>query len=215
MAKYCYHCGTQLSDDARFCRSCGTKVHEEKPAKRYCTSCGKELSPDAVFCPACGARADGGTNGQSTPALVRQTNRPQQLPAQPPQQVRQAVPAKKGHGCLVALLVVFLIAAVGVVCYFGFREGGWFRGTGGSDLQGRPTTYDGENSLDAILDYAERLEKAGNPEAAAKVRALIPKAAAGEANRKIEEYKQNNEDLRRMEGIRDAVRIADAMNGGK
>ena len=35
------------------------------------------------------------------------------------------------------------------------------------DPNTRPTTYDGQNSLDAILDYADRLEAAGNAEAAA------------------------------------------------
>lgn len=82
------------------------------------------------------------------------------------------------------------------------------------ELQTRPTTYDGQNSLDAVLDYAYRLEAAGNAQAAALVRSRIPQAAAGEANQKIEEFKQSNEDWQLIESIEDAMRIADALAGG-
>ena len=82
------------------------------------------------------------------------------------------------------------------------------------DPNTRPTTYDGQNSLDAILDYADRLEAAGNAEAAALVRSRIPQAAAGEANQKIEEFKQTSEDWQLIEDIEDATRIAEALAGG-
>ena len=82
------------------------------------------------------------------------------------------------------------------------------------DPNTRPTTYDGQNSLDAILDYADRLEAAGNAEAAALVRSRIPQAAAGEANQKIEEFKQTSEDWQLIEDIEDAMRIAEALAGG-
>ena len=83
------------------------------------------------------------------------------------------------------------------------------------DNRGRTTSFDAENGAEAMLDYAERREAAGNYEAAAKVRALIPKAAAGEANRKIEKFKNNCGKLGFIEEIKGTIRIADAMNGGR
>ena len=105
---------------------------------------------------------------------------------------------------LAMLLVLWMMLAL---CACGF-------GNGGANVGDRPTTYDGQNSVDAILDYADRLEAAGNEEAAAIVRSHIPQAAAGEANQKIEELMQENEDLQIIEIVEDAVRIANAQRGG-
>ena len=65
-----------------------------------------------------------------------------------------------------------------------------------------------------LLNYADRLEEAGNAEAAL-VRSKIPQAAAGEANEKIEKYMQNNENLQTAENIVDAIEIFDALKGDK
>ena len=119
-------------------------------------------------------------------------------------------------------------AAVLVVGILGFRKGGWFRSKdepgkesvvqddkdGQADLEGRPTTYDGENSIDALLDYADRLEKAGNEEAAAIVRSKIPQAAAGEANQKLQELKQDASDFQVFEDVHDALDVFRALEGG-
>lgn len=62
----------------------------------------------------------------------------------------------------------------------------------------RPTEYDGVQSVDALIDYARRLEEHGDLEAAAAVYELIAKAAAGAAElpangEAIEEYKDAQE----------------------
>ena len=157
---------------------------------------------------------------QQTP----QVQQPQQIRTAPAARPNPAAQQKKksGKGVLIALIAVFGSTAVLVVGVLGFRKGGWFRSKDDEDednddqanLEGRPTTYDGENSIDALLDYADRLEKAGNEEAAAIVRSKIPQAAAGEANKKLEELKQENEELQMIEDFSDALRLINAMRGG-
>ena len=58
----------------------------------------------------------------------------------------------------------------------------------------RPREYDGVQSVDALLDYARRLEENGDYDAASALYELIAKAAAGPAELPadagvIEEYK--------------------------
>ena len=108
---------------------------------------------------------------------------------------------KKVVAIILAVLMLFAL------CACGSKDGG--------NKAGRPTAYDGKNEFEALLDYADRLEEAGNAEAAALVRSKIPQAAAGEARKKIEEYMQNNEQFQMFENIEDAIEIADALKGGK
>lgn len=108
---------------------------------------------------------------------------------------------KKVVAIMLAVLMLFAL------CACGSKDGG--------NKAGRPTTYDGKNEYEALLNYANRLEEAGNAEAAALVRARIPQAAAGEAREKIEEYMQNNEQFQMFENMEDAIEIADALKGGK
>ena len=110
---------------------------------------------------------------------------------------------KKTFAILLAALMLLAL------CACGFGNGG----NTGENAGDRPTKYDGQNSIEAIIDYADRLEAAGNEEAAAIVRSHIPQAASGEANQKIEEFKQENEDLQIVEVVEDAVRIANAQRG--
>ena len=108
---------------------------------------------------------------------------------------------KKVVAIILAVLMLFAL------CACGSKDGG--------NKAGRPTTYDGKNEYEALLNYANRLEEAGNAEAAALVRSKIPQAAAGEANEKIEKYMQNNENLQTAENIVDAIEISDALKGDK
>jgi len=78
---------------------------------------------------------------------------------------------KKGHGGVI-FLVILLVAALGVVGYFGFREGGWFRRDNSSIIDA--------TKMESMLDYAHRLEAAGNPEAAAAVYELIPQSGGAD-----------------------------------
>ena len=62
----------------------------------------------------------------------------------------------------------------------------------------RSKEYDGVQSVDALLDYAERLEENGDYDAAAALYELIAKAAAGSAElpgnaEAIEAYKEAQE----------------------
>ena len=108
---------------------------------------------------------------------------------------------KKVVAIILAVLMLFAL------CACGSKDGG--------NKAGRPTTYDGKNEYEALLNYANRLEEAGNAEAAALVRSKIPQAAAGEAREKTEEYMQNNEQFQMFENMEDAIEIADALKGGK
>ena len=123
---------------------------------------------------------------------------------------------KKVVAIILAVLMLFAL------CACGSKDGGnkagrptTYDGTDGGNKAGRPTTYDGKNEYEALLNYADRLEEAGNAEAAALVRSKIPQAAAGEAREKIEEYMQNNEQFQMFENMEDAIEIADALKGGK
>jgi hypothetical protein len=80
------------------------------------------------------------------------------------------VQKKKGKGVIV-VLVILLVAALGTLAYFGFREGGFLRGT--------PSIVDA-TKMESLSDYAKRLELAGNPEAAAAVYALLPKGGGAD-----------------------------------
>lgn len=186
MAKYCSKCGQAMAEGAKFCPACGTPVTQT--AQQPVQQPGQNTQPQ-VKTPALSA--------QKSAAMVSKQTAPGKR--------------KKGKGGLITVFAILFVVVIGVVGVFGFRDGGWFRKM--DNPQGRPTTYDGQNSIDAIIDYANRLEAAGNEEAAAIVRSRIPQAAAGEANQKIEEFRQNNEDWQMIENIEDAVRIADALGG--
>ena len=187
---------------------------------KFCQNCGAPLNEGAKFCPTCGA-------GVGAPAPQPQPQQPQQPAYQQPQQPVYGQPQqpvyqqpvyqqpaqkppkkKKGKGGLI-VLIILLVAALGAVGYFGFRDGGWFR------KAGRPTTYDGQNEFEAILNYADRLEAAGNAEAAAKVRARIPQAAAGEARDKAKRIMDENSDLKKFTDIEDALGTLISITGGK
>lgn len=180
---------------------------------KFCINCGSVLREGAKFCLQCGTPVP--QSAQQTQTAQKQ----QELSAkkEPVKKTQKQVPQKteikkKGKGGLVAVIVIILVAAIGVVGFLGFREGGWFRN---SKNQGRPTTYDGNSDIDALLDYADRLEEAGNEEAAAIIRSRIPDAVAGEANQKLEEMKEENEELQVIEIIKDALDIFGWVKGGK
>lgn len=245
MAKYCTNCGFRLEDSAAFCTNCGQPVLQAQAQQmcpycgcalnynnRFCTGCGRPV----IIQQSVQKQARQIQPPQQRLIQPQPNQRqPQQMQPQP-QLIRTAPTAqspasrskkKTGKGALIALAAVFGSAAILVVGVLGFRKGGWFRSKidsakesvvqddGETGLNGRPTTYDGENSFDALLDYANRLEKAGNEEAAALVRSKIPQGAAGEACQKLEELKQENEELQMVEDINDAIRMINAMRGGE
>ena len=153
---------------------------------KFCQNCGAQLSEGTKFCPSCGAPTAPAPQPQQ-PAyqqpqqpIYQQPQQPQQPVYGQPQQPVYQQPAqkppkkKKGKGGLI-VLIILLVAALGVVGFFGFRDGGWFRKAGGSD------------EMQTLRAYAERLEKAGNTEAAAAIYALIAKGVGGELIEKADE----------------------------
>ena len=180
----------------------------------FCQNCGAALTEGAKFCPACG-----------TPSM-QAAPQPQQPPAQPPQkqytprpqvhipeqfaqtyaakaqakaQSGAPAPRKKGKGGLVALIVILLVAVIGVVCFLGFRDGGWFRGG---------KTYDAQ-SMQSLLNYARQLEKAGNGEAAEAVYELIAKGGGAELIQKA------HEDIPIVEATDEIEQITEIFGGVK
>ena len=238
-AAFCTRCGrpmTQAQPQEQLCPYCGRALIKND---RFCTGCGRPITiqqpvqgqPQQMQAqPQQRVQYQQNTQPQQRVQYQQVPHQPQQIrtaPAAPPNPAAQ--PKKKsGKGVLIALIAVFGSAAVLVVGILGFRKGGWFRSKdepgkesvvqddkdGQADLEGRPTTYDGENSIDALLDYADRLEEAGNEEAAAIVRSKIPQAAAGEANQKLEELKQDASDFQVFEDVHDALDVFRALEGG-
>lgn len=182
---------------------------------KFCINCGSALREGSNFCPQCGAPVQ---KTVQQPQQTQTAQKQQELsvkkePVKKTQkQPQKTEKKKKGKGGLVAVIVILLVAVIGVAGFLGFREGGWFRS---NKNQGRPTTYDGNSDIDALLDYADRLEEAGNEEAAAIIRSRIPDAAAGEANQKLEEMTEENEELQVIEIIKDALEISGWVKGGK
>lgn len=78
----------------------------------------------------------------------------------------------------IAALAVLLAAVLGVGGFFGFREGGWFRG--------KVKTYDAQ-SMQSLSDYAKQLEKAGNSEAAEAVYEIMAQGGGAELIEKAHE----------------------------
>ncbi len=71
MARFCKHCGAQLSDNAKFCKGCGQAVaapasnntqtvyqtpvqNVQMSVNSVCQNCGNQLRPGAKFCRVCG-----------------------------------------------------------------------------------------------------------------------------------------------------------------
>lgn len=80
---------------------------------------------------------------------------------------------------------------------------------------GRPTTYDGKQSVDAILDYAERLEAMGASKAAAQIYYLLPEAALGEMNYEAKKVISANEGYNVIDSLEEAREFVKALREAK
>lgn len=151
----------------------------------FCQNCGSPLVKGAKFCAECGAPIAPSAPVAPSPAQTRQEpqNEPQQMQwqytAQPQagrkkdaayaQQGNRPPKKKKGKGGKL-FFALLLVAVIGAVWYFCFRDGGQTRSSETYDVQ----------QMQSLLAYAEQLEKAGNSEAAASVYALIAKGGGAE-----------------------------------
>ena len=176
MAKFCIDCGAPLEPDSKFCSSCGAVIDpKEYAVSQPARQPTPQVQPAPQFTPQAQPAPQSTRQAQSAPQSTRQAQpTPQSTPGQKPQKRATNAPAakKKGKGVLVVALL--LVAAIGAVCFFGFRDGGFFRGGEKNGTSDNAVTLDAA-SLNSMLDYAKRLEEQGNADAAAAVYELIAK----------------------------------------
>ena len=58
-ARYCYHCGNRLTENAEHCWYCGMPVHRQIRELRRCTFCSTPIRQEAIKCRHCGEFLDG------------------------------------------------------------------------------------------------------------------------------------------------------------
>ena len=71
------------------------------------------------------------------------------------------------------------------------------------------------SSWTALLEMADRYEAEGNKVAAARVRALVPAAALGEMQRKLDDPIHNIDELKPVARFQDAIRLIRAAEKGR
>lgn len=132
-------------------------------------------------------------------------------PMQPyPNQAQQPKPKKKKKWVPFVLIPLFSIFAIGVLLVVfiitAFLFPGFLRKKPKEEnsvmiVQTRPTTYDDSSNTEALLDYADRLEKQGNLEAAANVRKLAADAAMGDVSKEIGNMDENVKEIKDTEDL--------------
>ena len=212
MAKFCQNCGAPLGENVKFCTSCGSALAPQPPQQPQAQQAAQPQAqqpaqPQAQQPTQPQAQQPAQPQYQQpTQPQAQQPTQPQyqqpaqpqyqqptqpqyQQPAQPqyqqPQYAPQAQSApakKKGKGGRV-VAVILCLAAIGAVCFFGFRDGGFFRPKEGVIDGGKekePTIVYDVKTVESLLDYAKKLEEAGNVDAAAAVYELIAKGGGAD-----------------------------------
>jgi outer membrane protein OmpA-like peptidoglycan-associated protein len=119
MSIVCVNCGSPLAEGQAFCTKCGARRPESSrvDATSACTGCGAPLGAGAKFCEKCGtAVSPGSVHALPTIEAVRSVVAPS-VPA----------PTQSGSKLLkvimiaAALLVLFLVAAMGSCAYIAYR----------------------------------------------------------------------------------------------
>lgn len=190
MAKFCQNCGKALPGGTKFCPGCGAKVAQPVPSGQAAPYAQEQQQPQyqqprqqAYQNPQAQQSSQAQQSGQKRftpppnvyiPPEFAQRNA---LNPQPPQPTAEK--PKKKRGKLLAAVSLLLVAAI-VVGIFGFREGGWFRGSGGEtgpDLGKVQTSEKGEVSLTSpsvtlcgvTVDVDTRMLKEGSRGVSVKV----------------------------------------------
>ena len=121
MARFCKHCGAQLSDNAKFCKNCGQAVpapasnntqtvyqtpiqNVQMSVNGVCPNCGSQMRPGAKFCRVCGFRFD--TSFAQKGAMYPQMNTGMSG------QVKQKDPYKALRVILVIACISFSVAGI-------------------------------------------------------------------------------------------------------
>ncbi len=121
-ASNCLACGAPLQPGSRFCNACGAPapagpVAPPSPAQA-CPTCGAPLTGDTRFCGSCGAPIGAVASGPVAappPPPPPPSYQPVMATAGGPA-YPVAQPAKKSHGCLIAIIVVAVLALLGLCC---------------------------------------------------------------------------------------------------
>ena len=117
MAKFCSNCGTALNEGDRFCPSCGTPIQPlQQPV---------QTQPQQQ------------AYQQQQPVYQHMPQARVHIPEQnteTAQQNSESVKKKKSKGGLVTVVSLILIVAI-IAGFFGLRDGGWFRKSGGQAVQ--------------------------------------------------------------------------------
>ena len=118
MSIVCVNCGSPLAEGQAFCTKCGARRPESSrvDATSACTGCGAPLAAGAKFCERCGTASPSSVHTLPTMEAVRTVVAPS-VPA----------PTQSGSKLLkvimiaAALLVLFLVAAMGSCAYIAYR----------------------------------------------------------------------------------------------
>lgn len=156
---------------------------------KFCRYCGAALTPKAKFCSKCGK--------QITEVQAAKSGDVQTAP------VRKEKNGKKTIG-MIALLLVLLVSGSGAALYFAFFRAEAFKGK-------TEQVFDAEQA-GTILDYARRLEKAGNYQAAEAVYSLLPKGVGADL---IEKEKEKIPPMQAQEELEKLDKIFGSRTGGE
>ena len=165
MAKFCVNCGTKLDDNARFCPNCGT------PAAPAAQPQQSQQPPQQPV-----SRQEPGYQQPQQPA--EQTgNTYSKQPAYKQQGYWQSSGSQSGGGQTLKSKLPIIIAAVAALALIIVVIALISKGCGGNG---------GTNqNAGSLRDYAQRLEAAGNEEAAAAIYDLIAQGGSAEMINKI------------------------------
>lgn len=183
---------------------------------KFCTSCGSALNPNAKFCENCGApvQAPVEENINEHPTPVQSTvvedkseqNAPVKEQEDKNKEINNKAPnKKKKHTGIIIVAAIVVIVTVIIIIAVSSNSGST-----------RPTKYDDDvYTIEALIDYAERMEKAGNYEAAAQIYSLLPKAGEGELRTKINKVIFDNPAYKTIDSLNEAYEFYNAVKGAK
>jgi hypothetical protein len=120
-ANVCRQCQNPLPPNAQFCNKCGAPAGQPAvSASSACPQCNTLLKAGAVFCPNCGLKQQGAAT--PPPPYAQPYIPPYAPPVQAPYYAQPVPAPKKGHGGLVAFLVIVLVLAVAAGAFFMFKD---------------------------------------------------------------------------------------------